>query len=134
MKAAVKLLTLVFVASLTGCDPQLPSKVTAQADEIVSLKQRLGILEVNVSVLEQSVQKQQASVGNWTLWQVTDALNGGYPRALSAYPSKNDCLTASAGWTFPGGKLVAGDPTIVRFKGYNVYLECLPVGTQPYAH
>jgi hypothetical protein len=138
MQGAMKFLTLVFAVSLTGCDPQLPSKVSAQADELASLKQRVGTLEVNTSALEQSLQtiqrQQQAPPGNWTLWQVTEALNAGYPQALSAYPSKSDCLTAAAGWTFSGGKVVSQDPTIIQLKDYRVRLECLPVGVNPYAH
>jgi hypothetical protein len=134
MQAATKFLTLMFAALLAGCDPQLPAKVTAQADELASLKQRVGTLEVNTSALEQSVQKQQQSVGNWTLWQVSEAFNAGSPQAFSAYSSKSECLTASAGWSYPGGKRVAEDPTIWQLKGYRMRLECLPAGTQPYAH
>jgi hypothetical protein len=88
-----------------------------------------------MSALEQSVQKQeQAPPGNWTLWQVTEAINAGYPQALSAFSSKNECLTAASSWTFPGGKVVGQNPTIFQLKGYRIRLECLPVGTTPYAH
>jgi hypothetical protein len=137
MKATMNFLVLVFAVSLTGCDPQLHSKVSAQADELTSLKQRVGTLEVNTSALEQSlqtIQRQQQSVGNWTLWQVTETVNAGYPQALSAYSGKSDCLTAAAGWTFPGGKVVSQDPTIWQMKGYRVRFECLPIGVNPYAH
>jgi hypothetical protein len=127
-------LILTFAALLTGCDPQLPSKVTAQADELASIKQRMTTLEGSVSMLEQTLQKQQQSAGNWTLWQVTEAINAGYPQALSAYSSKPECLSAASGWTFPGSKVVAEDPVIFQLKGYRVRLECLPVGTTPYAH
>jgi hypothetical protein len=134
MQAAMKFLALTLAALAAGCDPQLPAKVTAQADELASLKQRVGTLEVNTSALEQSVQKQQQSVGNWTLWQVSEAFNAGYPQAFSAYSSKSDCLAAAAGWTYAGGKVVGQDPTIWQLKGYRMRLECLPAGTQPYAH
>jgi hypothetical protein len=33
MNAAMKFIMLAFSALLAGCDPQLPSKVTAQADD-----------------------------------------------------------------------------------------------------
>lgn len=134
MKAAMKILALALAALAAGCDPQLPSKVSAQADELAALKQRIGALEVNASALEQSVQKQQQSVGNWTLWQVSEALNAGYPQAFSAYSSKSDCLVAAAGWSYAGGKVVGQDPIIWQLKGYLMRLECLPAGTQPYAH
>jgi hypothetical protein len=135
MKAAMKLLALAFAASLTGCDPQLPAKVSAQSDDLASLKQRVGTLEVNTSALQQSVQKlQQGGPGNWTLWQVNEAINAGYPQAFSAYSAKSDCLTAAAGWSYEGGKVVAQDPTIWQLKGYRIRLECLPVGVNPYAH
>jgi hypothetical protein len=87
-----------------------------------------------MSAVEQAIQRQQQSVGNWTLWQVTEAINAGYPQALSAYSSKTECLSAAGGWTFPGGQIVAADPVIFQLKGYRVRLECLPVGTTPYAH
>ena len=129
----MRLLVLTLAALLAGCDAQLHPN--AQSDELASLKQRVGTLEVNLSALEQSVQKlQKAPPGNWTLWQVSEEFNAGYPQALSAYPSKNDCLTAAAGWTYPGGKVVAQDPTIIQLKGYRIRLECLPVGVNPYAH
>lgn len=134
MKAAINFLTLVFAGSLTGCDPQLPSKVQGQADELVSVNQRMTILESRLLTLEQTVQRQQQSVGNWTLWQVIEAINAGYPQALSAYSSKSECLSGAASWTFPGGKVVSQDPAIFQMKGYRVRLECLPVGTTPYAH
>jgi len=130
----MRLLILALATLLTGCDPQLPSKVTAQAEELNSFKQRMTALEDRMSTLEQTIQRQQQSVGNWTLWQVTEAINAGYPQALSAYSSKPECLSAAGSWSFPGGKIVAEDPVIFQLKGYRVRLECLPVGTTPYAH
>lgn len=123
---------------LSGCDSQqweqLPSKVSTQADELASMKRQMAVLENRVSTLEQAIQAQQKSVGNWTLWQVNEAVNAGYPRAFSAYPSKTECLAAASEWTFPGGEAVSDDPRIFQFKGYRIVLECLPVGTTPYAH
>ena len=118
-----------------GCDPQLPSKVAAQADQLAETNRRLGTLEVNLSALEQTVQRQQQSVASWTLWQVSEALNAGYPQAFSAYPSKSECLTAADSWNYAAGTVVGRDPVIWQLKqGYRVRLECLPVGTSPYAH
>jgi hypothetical protein len=132
---ALKFLPLACAASLTGCDLQLPSKVTAQADQLASLNQRTSGLEARISTLEQTLQKQQQSVGNWTLWQVYEGINAGYPQAMSAFSSKPDCLSAADSWTFPEGKKMAFvDPTIFQMKGFRVRLECLPVGTTPYAH
>jgi hypothetical protein len=91
-------------------------------------------LEERMSTLEQTVKTEKKEAGNWTLWQVTDAINAGYPQALSAYSSKSDCLAAAGTWNFSGGKVVAQDPVIIELKGYRVRLECLPVGTTPYAH
>jgi hypothetical protein len=130
----MRLKILTVAALLTGCDSQLPSKVASQADEFASVNQRMTALESRMSTLEQTIQKQQQSMGNWTMWQVTEAINAGYPQALSAYPSKPECLSAAGSWTFPGGKIVAEDPIIFQLKGYRVRLECLPVGTTPYAH
>ena len=130
----MRLVILTLASLLTGCDPQLPSKVAAQADALASINQRMTVLEGRMSALEQTIQRQQQSVGNWTLWQVTEAINSGYPQAMSAYPSKTECLSAAGSWTFPGGKIVAADPFIFQLKGYRVRLECLPVGTTPYAH
>jgi hypothetical protein len=134
MKPVVKFLALVFVASLAGCDPQLPSKVSAQAGELAATNQRLGALEVRMSALEQTVQTHQQSVGNWTLWQVNESLNAGYPQAFSAYSSKTECLSTARTWSYAGGKVVLDDPIIFQFKGFRVRLECLPTGTTPYAH
>jgi len=136
MRVAMTFLSLALAAlAAVGCDPQLPSKVTAQADELASLRQRVGALEVSTSALEQSARKlQQSPPGNWTLWQVNEAINAGYPQAFSAYSSKSECLTAAAGWSYEGGKRVAEDPTIWQFKGYRIRLECLPAGVNPYAH
>src|SRR5665213_421464 len=114
----MRLLILTLAALLMGCDQQLPSKVTAQADELASINQRMAALEGRMSALEQTLQRQQHEAANWTLWQVTEAVNGGYPQAFSAYSSKNECLTAATGWTFPGGTVVAQDPTIFQLKGY----------------
>lgn len=113
---------------LTGCDTQLPSKVAAQSDEVASLNQRMSALEDRVSTLE----KQPA--GHWILWQVSEAFNAGYPQALSAYSSKPDCSTAAERWSYPGGKVVGQDPVIFQMRGYRIRLECLPTGTNPYAH
>jgi len=136
MKAPKKFVTLAFATFLTGCspDPQLSSKVTAQASELASINQRMTVLEGRMSTLEQILQRQQQSVGNWTLWQVTEASNAGDPQALSAYSSKPECLSAARRWSFPGSKIVADDPTIFQLKDYRVRLECLPAGTTPYAH
>jgi len=132
----MKLLMLTFAALLTGCDAQPHSNVAAKPDELASINQRLGVLQARMSALERSVQTlQQTPPGNWTLWQVAEGINAGYPQALSAYSGKSDCFTAAAGWTFPGGvKVVAADPVIVQLKGYRIRLECLPVGVNPYAH
>jgi hypothetical protein len=132
---AMKFLAPMFVICLTACDPQLPAKVAAQSDDVASLKHRVGTLEVNISALEQSVQKlQQSPPGSWTLWQVSEAINAGYPQTFSAYSSKSDCLAAAAGWTYKGGKVVGQDPIIWQLKGYRIRLECLPAGVNPYAH
>jgi hypothetical protein len=131
----MRLLMLTCAALLAGCDPQLPSKVAAHSDELASTKQRLGALEVRMSALEQSVQRQQqAPPGNWTLWFVSEALNAGYPQALSAYSSKDECSAVAANWSLPGGTVIGRDPATFQLKGYRVRLECLPVGTTPYAH
>jgi hypothetical protein len=134
MKAAMKILALTLAALAAGCDPDLPSKVTAQANELATLKQRVSALEASTDALAQSVHRQQQSIGNWTLWQVSEAFNAGFPQAFSAYSSKSECLTAAADWSYAGGKRVAEDPTIWQLKGYRIRLECLPAGTQPYAH
>ncbi|MGO9623251.1 MAG: hypothetical protein ACLP0B_18300 [Steroidobacteraceae bacterium] len=127
-------LALAVAALAAGCDPELPSKVSAQSNELAALKQRVGALEVNTSALEQSVQTmQQSPPGNWSLWQVSEALNAGYPQALSAYGSKRECVSAAGQWSYPGGKQVSEDPNIWQMKGYRMRLECLPAGTQPYA-
>lgn len=135
IKDATKFLTLAFAALLAACDPQLPAKVSAQADQLAVVNQRVATLEGRVSAMEQSVQKQQQSPpGNWTLWQVNEAINAGYPQALSAYSSKPECMTAAASWSYPGGKVVSEDPVIWQLKGYRVRFECLPVGINPYGH
>jgi hypothetical protein len=130
----MKLLILAVPALLAGCDPQLPSKVTAQAKELKSIDQRMTALEGRISTLEQTVERQQKDAGNWILWQVIEAANAGYPQALSAHPSKSDCLTAAGTWSYPLGTVVSQDPVIFKFKAYRIRLECLPVSTQPYAH
>lgn len=119
----MKYLLLTFAVLLVGCNTQQDSN-----------NQRITALEGRVSALEQTVQKQQQAVGNWILWQVSEAFDAGYPQALSAYSSKKECLTGAAAWSFPGGTVVAQDPTIFQLKGYRIRLECLPVGTSPYAH
>jgi hypothetical protein len=47
----MRLLILTLAALLTGCDPQLPSKVAAQADELASIKQRMTVLEGRMSYI-----------------------------------------------------------------------------------
>jgi hypothetical protein len=129
----MRLRILTVTVLLTGCDPQLPSKVASQGDELASINQRMTALESRTVTLEQTIQKQQQSMGNWIMWQVTEAINAGYPQALSAYPSKAECLSTANMWTFPGGKIVSDDPVIFQLKSYRVRLQCLPVGTTPYA-
>ena len=130
----MKFLIWMFAAFLVGCDMQPRSNGAAQSEELASINRRTTALEGRASALEQAVQRQQQAVGNWTLWQVSEAINAGYPQAFSAYSSKSECVTAAGGWNYPGGKVVAQDPTIWQLKGYRVRLECLPVGTTPYAH
>jgi hypothetical protein len=130
----MKFVILILAAFLVGCDMQPRPNSGAKSEELAAIDQRMTALEGHISVLEQTIQKQQQAVGNWTLWQVSEALNSGYPQALSAYFSKTECLTAAGSWAFPGGKVVAQDPTIFQLKGYRIRLECLPVGTTPYAH
>jgi hypothetical protein len=131
----MKFLILTFAALLVGCDPQLPSKVSAQSDQLATINQRMTALEGRMSTLEQSAQKPTA--GSWILWQVIEAVNAGYPQAMGGYSSKGECTTAADSWTYPDGKatkLAFQDPIIFQMKGYRVRLECLPVGTTPYAH
>jgi hypothetical protein len=130
----MRLLILTLAALLTGCDTQLHPNVAPQPDELASINQRMTALEGRMSTLEQSVQRQQQAVGNWTLWQVSEANFAGYPQAFSAYSSKAECLSAAGEWSYPGGTVIARDPTIFQLKGYRIRLECLPVGTAPYAH
>lgn len=130
----MKFSILMFAAFLVSCDLQPHSNAGGQSNELASIHQRLTVLEGRISAVEQAVQRQQQAGGSWTLWQVSDAFNSGYPRALSAYSSKSECLTAAASWSIPGGKVVAQDPIIFQLKGYRVSMECLPVGTTPYAH
>lgn len=125
---------LTIATLLAGCDPQLPNKVAAQSEQLAETNKRLGTLEVNLSALEQTVQKQQQSAANWTLWQVSEAFNAGYPQAFSAYATKDECLIGAGTWNYPGGTIVGRDPVIWQLKGYRIRLECLPVGVSPYAH
>jgi hypothetical protein len=129
---AMKFVVLTFAVLLTGCDAQLGSDAAIQA-QLASLNQRMATLDARMSAFEQTNQ-QDRSPGNWVLYYVSEALNSGYAQAWSAYPSKADCLTAAAAWSFPGGKMVAQDPVVIQMKGYRIRLECLPVGTTPYAH
>lgn len=129
MKSAVRVLALIVVASAVGCDPHANSKMAEQQADI---NLRVSVLETRVSTLE--LQAKQHPAGNWTLWQVSEALNAGYPQALSAYSSKDECVTAAGSWSFPGGTVLSQDPTIFQLKGYRIRLECLPVGVSPYGH
>lgn len=131
----MKLLMVALIPLLAGCDdPQMRSNVTSQADQLASVSQHMTALEGRVSTLEQTLRRQQQETASWTLWQVIEASNAGYPQAFSAYSSKSDCVSAAGSWSFPGGKLVSQDPAIYQLKSYRVRMECLPVGTQPYAH
>jgi hypothetical protein len=96
----MKFLRWMFAAFLVGCDTQPGSSGAAQSEELASINQLTTALEERISALEQAVQRQQQAVGNWTLWQVSEAINSGYPQALSAYSSKNECLTAAAAGPF----------------------------------
>src|SRR5689334_15592571 len=133
-REAMKPQILAIAVILTGCSPQQPSNSASHIDNPLSINQRMTDLESRVSTLEQTTKKQQQSVGNWILWQVSEAVNAGYPQALSAYSSKVECLSGASSWTFPEGKIVANDPVIFQLKGYHIRLECLPAGTTPYAH
>jgi hypothetical protein len=110
------------------------SDVAAQAAELASINRSITSLETRIAALEKSAQRQEQASAHWTLWQVTEAVNAGYPTALAAYFAKGECVTAASEWSFAGGTAVSQDPTIFQLKGYRIRLECLPVGTTPYAH
>lgn len=129
----MKILAVMLATLLTGCDAQLGSNAATQS-QLASINQHIAALDARMSALEQAIQTQQRSSGNWVLYDVSEAFNAGYPQALSAFSSKAECLSAADGWRFPGGTQVSRDPNIFQMKGYRIRLECLPVGTKPYAH
>ena len=131
----MRLLAFAATVLLAGCDGQLHPTAPGQSEELASANQRVNALEARLSALEQTVQnQQQAPRGNWTQWRVNKGINGGYPRALSSYSSKSECLSAAASWLYTGGKIIAQDPVIYQLKDSQVTYECLPVGVNPYAH
>jgi hypothetical protein len=65
--------------------------------KIEEIKQRAAARVVHTEIARQeNIENIVEIARNWTLWQVSEAINAGYPLAMSAYASKNDCLAAAA--------------------------------------
>lgn len=115
---------------LTSCDAlPNPEKETQRDQVIAKLENRVSQLERQTAFVPS--QAKARTTGDWIIWYQEEGLNAGYPRAQSAYSSKEDCLAAAGQWTIPNGKRASYDPVIIRNKSDGIILRCLPTGIDP---
>lgn len=115
---------IVVFGILAGCDKEAVQKLDAR---LISAEQRITELE-----------SRQKSVVNWILWkreQVYSSPNGtifGYapPQTLSAYPTRNECMSAVSRLVEPGGRSISADPVETDYGNKRVTFYCLPPGVQ----
>jgi hypothetical protein len=124
------ILALGATATLCACAPQGD---TQTAQSIAQLSERFGRVEARMSKLETAPAAGVDEV--WVLWHaetnLKTALNGLWPTAESAYPTKEGCLAAGALWSLPDGKQLSTDPVVVENKEWRMTVRCLPKGVDP---
>lgn len=106
------MMLLLSVMLLAACSQQSDPK---DATGVAALQTQLNQIESQVTQLQKS-----ASSGDWVLWaseqDLRNPLSGSGTSPMSAFPTKQDCLTSAAGWSLNGGKIVGVDPYIFQSK------------------
>lgn len=109
---------------LTGCKDQ---------DQLVEIRSKVADLEKRVLELEKIPPKAE----NWVLWQSTEWVNPnlinnfGWPKILSAYTSRDECLVAARSWSTPSSKVVNVDPHTIQVDAVRYIYRCLPPDVSP---
>jgi len=111
---AYLLLTLAIFLIVSGCTDKNASKTSE--------------LEKRIEVLESSTK----NTSNWVLWQTvewadkTKLNNFGWPKVISSYNTKDECLKSASEWTIQNGRNISRDPWIVTDGVYVYIFSCLP--------
>ena len=104
----------VSLLMLSGCGEKGPSKSAE--------------LEKRIEVLEAS----SKNISNWVLWQTIEWSdkskfnNFGWPKVLSSFNTKEECLKAASEWVVPNSQNLSRDPWIVSDGVYVYIFSCLP--------
>ena len=93
------------------------SKKSDQTKEIKELKDQLALIETKAILLELKLKEiDERSQGNWVLWQTTEWFesskfvnNFGWPKMLSAHPTKVSCTNNAKQYSFPQNNRVVLD-------------------------
>lgn len=111
---AYVLLSLAMFLLASGCTDKSTSKTSE--------------LEKRIEALESSAK----NTSNWVLWQTvewadkTKFNNFGWPKVMSSYNTKEECLKSASEWTIQNGRNISRDPWIVTDGVYVYIFSCLP--------
>ena len=111
---AYLLLSLAIFFMVSGCTDKNASKTSE--------------LEKRIEALESSTK----NTSNWVLWQTiewadkTKFNNFGWPKVMSSYNTKEECLKSASEWTTQNGRSISRDPWIVTDGVYVYIFSCLP--------
>jgi len=111
---ACLLLSLATFLLASGCSDKKVSKISE--------------LEKRIEALESSTK----NTSNWVLWQTvewadkTKFNNFGWPKVMSSFNTKEECLKSASEWTTQNGRNISRDPWIVTDGVYVITFSCLP--------
>jgi hypothetical protein len=111
---ACLLLSLATFLLASGCSDKNVSKISE--------------LEKRIEALESSTK----NTSNWVLWQTvewadkTKFNNFGWPKVMSSFNTKEECLKSASEWTTQNGRNISRDPWIVTDGVYVITFSCLP--------
>lgn len=128
------LLLLLSAMVLAACSqlfdpPDNATKLAALQKQLSQITSDVAKLEIQVGSL------RTASSGEWVLWysemNLQNSLISSGITPQSAYPTKEECLTAAQTWSLPGGKVIGLDPYVIETKTIQVMYRCLPRDIKP---
>jgi hypothetical protein len=128
----LKIFIFIFIFLISGCQSK---------NEIENISSKVSILESKILEQDAKITLLQNSASNyrWVLWASKEwvnpnALNNfGWPKLISAFSSKEQCLQNAYGYVIPDGNIIGNDPYIVQDKNktINFIYRCLPSEVTP---
>jgi hypothetical protein len=131
------LISVVLLALIIGCQSkedlrEVDKKIILLEQKIIGFETKLNGLDLKIS------ENQKNGFGTkWVLWESKEWVdrtafnNFGYPKLLSAYPSKEKCMAASNEWQLPNSEIISLDPRIIQDKTIKYIYRCLPSDVVP---